>query len=49
MYRPKPCRLLAPANTIASYATRDLDIQTRIPTRVRLPMHANLLVSCVEQ
>ena len=42
-------RLLAHATMFASYATRNYYVLTRIPARVRFPIHANLLVSCVMQ
>ena len=42
-------RLLTHATMLANYATRDLYILTRIPMRVRLSVHANLLASCVMQ
>ena len=42
-------RLLAHATMLASYATRDLYVLSRIPTRVILPLHTNLLASCFTQ
>ena len=41
-------RLLAHATMPASYATRDLYVLTRIPTRVIFPLHANLLASLTQ-
>ena len=38
-------RLLAYATMLASYAARDLYALTRISTRDRFPVHANLLMS----
>ena len=38
-------RLLVHATMLVSYATRDLYVLTRIPTRDRFPVHANLLTS----
>ena len=38
-------RLLAQASMLASYAARDLDVLTHIPTRDGFPMHVNLLAS----
>ena len=42
-------RLLAHATMLVSYATHDLYVVTCIPMRVRLPVHTNLLASCVTQ
>ena len=42
-------RLLAQATMLASYATLNFYVLTRIPTRVILPLHTNLLASCLTQ
>ena len=45
MFDARVSRLLAHATMFASYAARDLYVLTRIPTRDRFPVHANLLTS----
>ena len=42
-------RLLVQATMLTSYATHDLYVLTHIPTRVILPLHVNLLASCLMQ